>query len=103
MAKILLATENFPYGSGEKSFIMPELKRLAKDYQVTIISHAGKEQIAAGMQWEIPEGVQVVSLARPVLTAADKIKALCGLVFERDGRGVKKVIKVFFKTMNLTI
>jgi glycosyltransferase involved in cell wall biosynthesis len=86
MAKILLATENFPYGSGEKSFIMPELKRLAKDYQVTIISHAGKEQIAAGMQWEIPEGVQVVSLARPVLTAADKIKALCGLVFERDGR-----------------
>lgn len=86
MAKILLATENFPYGSGEKSFIMPELKRLAKDYQVTIISHAGKEQIEAGMQWEIPEGVQVVSLARPVLTAADKIKALCRLVFERDGR-----------------
>ena len=93
MAKILLATESFPYGSGEKSFIMPQLKRLLKKYEGTIISHAAKEQIAAGMQWEIPKGVQVVCLPRPVLTAADKMKALCRLVLERDGR--KEIREIF--------
>ncbi|MCI8523800.1 MAG: glycosyltransferase [Lachnospiraceae bacterium] len=86
MAKLLLATENFPYDSGEKSFILPELKRLTEKYEVTIISHAEKERTAGGIQMELPKGVQVVCHPRPVLTGADKINALCHLVLDRDGR-----------------
>lgn len=86
MTKLLLATENFPYGSGEKSFVMPELRRLAKEYDITIISHAGKEQLAEGMEENLPEGIQVVCHPRPVLTGMDKIKALLRFCLDRDGR-----------------
>lgn len=86
MTKLLLATENFPYGNGEKSFVMPELKRLAKEYDITIISHAGKEQTANDIQEDLPEGIQVVCHPRPILTGIDKIKALLRFCLDRDGR-----------------
>lgn len=40
--QLYLVTETFPYGTGEKTFILPELDELAKNYDVTIISHASK-------------------------------------------------------------
>ena len=42
MKKLFLITESFPYGKGEKSFIMPELPYLAEEYDLTIISCADK-------------------------------------------------------------
>lgn len=38
--KLILSTETFPYGKGEKTFILPELKKLAQIYDITIVSHA---------------------------------------------------------------
>lgn len=43
--RILISTETFPYGNGEKTFIMPELERLKEIYDVTIISHAGETEL----------------------------------------------------------
>lgn len=40
--QLYLVTETFPYGTGEKTFILPELDELTKNYDVTIISHASK-------------------------------------------------------------
>lgn len=38
--KLIISTETFPYGKGEKTFILPELEKLAKIYDITIVSHA---------------------------------------------------------------
>lgn len=87
MTKILLATENFPYGRGEKSFVLPELTRLAKEYDVTVISHVDERQIAERQGGtDLPAGVRVVTHPRPRLTGRDKLRALSGFLTDRDGR-----------------
>lgn len=82
MLKLLLATESFPYGRGEKSFILPELKRLAEDYDITILCHADRAEAVAA---ELPETVRVICLGRPVIRIKDKIKALLHYISHRDG------------------
>ena len=41
--KLYLSTETFPYGRGEKTFILPELDELCKHFDVIILSHASQE------------------------------------------------------------
>lgn len=87
MTKILLATESFPYGRGEKTFVLPELSRLAKEYDVTVISHADEKQIVEGWKGiKLPAGVHVVSHPRPQFAGRDKGKALFRFLTDRDGR-----------------
>lgn len=87
MTKILLATESFPYGRGEKTFVLPELARLSKEYDVTVISHADETQAAEGAQGTgLPEGVGLIWHPRPRLTGYDKAKALLCFLADRDGR-----------------
>lgn len=95
MTKILLATESFPYGRGEKSFVLPELTRLAKEYDVTVISHADERQIAEGhKEIELPAGVRVVSHPRPQLTGGDKVKALISFLTDRDARAeIREILR----------
>jgi glycosyltransferase involved in cell wall biosynthesis len=41
--KLYLLTDSFPYGEGEKSFLIPELEYLKSIYDITIISCANSE------------------------------------------------------------
>lgn len=43
MKKLLLFTTGFPYGKGEKSFILPELEVLRKEYDITIVACGSKK------------------------------------------------------------
>lgn len=86
MNKIILATDSFPYGNGEKSFVLPELKRLAQQYDVTIISHVDTEALKSKTAETLPKGVGCITLARPKLTMRDKIKAVFSYVKDCDGR-----------------
>ena len=43
--KLFLVTDCFPYGKGEKTFIIPELPYLRQNYDVTIITRAGRQVI----------------------------------------------------------
>ena len=71
MTKLILATENFPYGKGETSFIIPELLRLRQHYDITVISHADEEQIRGGMTAKMPDGIKLICFGRPNLTLAE--------------------------------
>lgn len=82
MQKLLLATDSFPYGRGEKSFILPELKRLAENYDITLLCHTDSVQTAAA---ELPETVRVICLGRPVIRMKDKMIALLHYISHRDG------------------
>lgn len=43
--KLIISTETFPYGIGEKTFILPELAKLMKTYDITIVSHAQADML----------------------------------------------------------
>lgn len=43
MTKLYLLTDYFPYGTGEKTFILPEIEVLKEEYEITIISTAGRK------------------------------------------------------------
>lgn len=86
MKRLVLATESFPYGKSERTFILPELERLKAHYDITILSHADQGQVREGMTVELPEEIRVVCPGRPQLTAADKIWAFLSFFMDRDGR-----------------
>lgn len=65
--KLVLAMNVFPYNSGEAAFIIPELKRLKEQYDITVISHADQEQAKAGyVQEEILEGLRILHFPAPL-------------------------------------
>ena len=43
MKNLYLLTDLFPYGNGETTFVMPEIEALRKEYNIIIISSAGKD------------------------------------------------------------
>lgn len=86
MKKLFLATESFPYGKSERTFILPELVRLKEHYDITILSHADQSQVQDGMTVKLPEEIRVVCLGRPQLTVANKIGAFLSFFIDRDGR-----------------
>lgn len=58
--KLLLLTDTFPYGKGEKTFILPELSYLAKNFDVTVISSASREdRNKKELETELPQGIGV--------------------------------------------
>ncbi len=86
MTKLILATECFPYGRGERSFILPELVRLRQHYDITILSHATRQQREEGVCDGLPEGIKVLCPGRPELSGADKIRALFRFLLDKEGR-----------------
>lgn len=85
--KLILATNSFPYNTGEKAFILPELERLRERYDITVISHADEEQRKLDyVEPEIMEGLQVLCFPRPAIRAGDKFRALASYLFSADGR-----------------
>lgn len=38
MKKMILVTDSFPYGNGESTFILPELKCLSEEFEISIVS-----------------------------------------------------------------
>lgn len=59
--KLLLLTDTFPYGIGEKPFILPELPHLAENFDVTIISSAAKEdRDKKGLETALPKEVDLL-------------------------------------------
>lgn len=87
MQKLFLATDGFPYGSTERNFVLPEIVRLRQYYDITVISHADMKEIVAGAVYEEQlENVRLVHFPRPIITVADKIKALLLYIIDGDGR-----------------
>lgn len=86
MTRLILATDQFPYGKGEATFITPELMRLRQHYDITIISHADREQVQGGLCAKLPEGVKLICFGRPELSFADKVRALARFLLDRHAR-----------------
>ena len=61
--KLYLLTETFPYGKGEKTFIIPELRELNKYFDITILSHAAKAVCEdEANTTKLPEDIKVINI-----------------------------------------
>lgn len=61
--KLVIATETFPYGKGEKPFLIPELEKLAEHFDITVCSHANKQQFAdTENETILDDRIQVVNI-----------------------------------------
>ncbi len=63
---LLLITDGWPYGQGEKPFIEPELGKLQERFDVTVVSTA-TDEVASNdkLKSVVPEGVRLVREPRP--------------------------------------
>lgn len=63
---IVLFTDSFPYGKGEKPFVIPELQVLASRYKVTIVPKL--EVPEDEHPTPLPEGVDLIHYPKPTKT-----------------------------------
>ena len=62
--KLIISTETFPYGKGEKTFILPELEKLAKTYDITIVSHAHTDMLLDAQDiTKLPPEIKVINIS----------------------------------------
>lgn len=81
MDKIYVITSSFPYGTGEKSFIIPELYELVKEFDVTILSCAGfPDRSKSDLPDDLKESVDVL-LLNDSLSVGRRLKYLILSVF----------------------
>lgn len=75
--KLYLITDSFPYGKGEKSFILPELNIIKESYDITIITSATDEAYSQ-KEWEtkLDDDIKVVRISADGIRASEYMKWL---------------------------
>ena len=93
---IYLATCGFPWGKGEKTFILPELSLLSERYQVTILACAS-DKIVAQKQWEtkVEDNISVLRFPDNPLSLKEKIlESFCAIL---SGVMWKEIVEILRK------
>lgn len=86
MKRLIIATDSYPYAGGEKPFLLSELKRLSREYEIVVLSHASQSIPEQEKDRDLPQGIRVVRFPRPVIGVKEKAEALIRYVFDRDCR-----------------
>jgi len=88
MKKLLLISDNYPFGKNESTFIMPELPALMEKFEVVIAScNCTDEQTAP-----VPDGIRVlrINMHQRRETITGRLKAVSDPAFYRECRRVIK-------------
>lgn len=91
--KLFYFTDGYPYGTGEKTFVEPELKSFARRFDVVLISLAYNEltQDISNVS-KVPDGVEVVRCGKKLYWL--KILLLFFFPFSKAGRReIKRILK----------
>lgn len=88
MTKLFMITNSFPYGRGEKSFIIPELPFLSEQFKLTIISKADEnERKDCDSITKLSEDIDVICICNkifPLRKLKFGLKTLLDSVFLRE-------------------
>lgn len=89
MKRLVLITDVFPFGKGEKSFIMPELIFLKNEYKVTILSRAPMYVCEDNSNYTIlDDDIELLHYPDPELKRIEKwgylLNALCSKHFRKE-------------------
>lgn len=98
---LILATECFPFGKGEKPLIETELDTLIENYNLTIVSHAPQEVVEdKDNRTQFDENVRVVNID---MTMSVMNKIIYSLRFFLDIDGWKEIISILISKKNFFI
>lgn len=85
MKKLFIFTDEFPYGKGEKTFLLPELDVLRSHHDVIIVSMATDEMVRdARNETPLPEGVRLVRGRK--LSLGRLLRGCLRMPFSKEGR-----------------
>lgn len=83
--KLYYFTDAFPFGRGEAPFVMPELRKLASGFDVTVVSLAPASDMAqAEAAALLPDDVKLLHI--PATTRLQRLLQSTGFLFSRAGR-----------------
>lgn len=92
--KLIISTETFPYGKGEKTFILPELEKLAKNYDITIVSHAHADMLLDTEDiTKLPPEIKVINISLSINIMQRFLYALRYLLDTDGWREIADIIK----------
>ncbi len=81
---LMLITDGFPYGKGEKPFVIPEIEALRSLYQITIVSMASDDAVAdIENVTPLPADITLIRV-KPTRTAA--LLGCLRMPFSKEGR-----------------
>lgn len=83
--KMVFFTSSFPYGKGEKTFVMPELQKFEESYNIILISHAVAEEVDDEENKSILNNkIEVINHKKKVGLLRKIFWGICFL-FDKDG------------------
>lgn len=91
---LYLLTDFFPYGLGEKSFIMPELPYLQKIFNVTILSCATlADRNNRELETKLDSSVRVIHYDKAAVTGGEALRYLFGFLADRKCQSeIKQIV-----------
>lgn len=94
--KLFLLTDTFPYGSGEKTFILPELPYLMENFDVTIISSATKEaRKQKGSETSLDSKIRLIWYPNEEVKGIEVVRYILPFLFYRQSW--KEIIAILKK------
>lgn len=92
--KLYLFTDNFPYGKSEKSFIIPELPYLQREFDVTIVSSAPLSEINTELETILDSDIRVFHYKEAVVKKIEIVKYIIPFLRNQNTwRELKYIIK----------
>ena len=93
MKRLILITDAFPWGKGEKSFILPELPYLKEYFKVTVLSRASAKLVENREEEAVLDSdIEVIHYAEPKVDRADKIVYACKALSDKEFRKELSII-----------
>lgn len=99
--KLILSTEGFPFGKGEKPLIQPELEVLSKVFDVTIVSHTTPQAVHdIENKSKLSDDIKVVNID---MQFGLFCKILYSISFFLSGDGWKEIFSILRKRQNIVL
>ena len=96
--KLFYFTDGYPYGTGEKTFVEPELKCFARRFDVTLVSLAYSELTQdVSNTSDVPNGIKVVRCGKKLYW----LKILLLFFFPLSKSGRREIKRIFKKKTKL--
>lgn len=83
--KIYLITNGFPWGKGEKTFIIPEINYLKEKYDLTVIANAS-DKILLQQEYftKLDDNIKVIRYPANPLPLTKKVKGIINSLFHKE-------------------
>ena len=92
MKELIIITDAYPWGKGEKSFLTPELPYLQKEFKLTILSRAPQKWLAKD-RVDVDESIDVIHYLEPEFGRKEMLRYIPLALFSKELREEMHLVK----------